>query len=294
MKTSNFKTVSARQALEKWIDYFVEKSSLPYAKLDVATSYGTTRLLAVNHENQNLKPILFLPGARTCGIFWDLNNHLHLLGYNYRIYLLDVIGQPSLSSGNCPDIKGDGYGVWLKEVCDEIGFKKGICVGASFGGELIFKLAAIEPSLIEKAVLMNPIGLSFISLSPRTLYYTLLPIYSPARKNIRKFFEKIVFTPEEKLDDEKFEMLIDYTENVLKNFDSQAQNPIKLSDAEIKKLQAETYLIVGAKDGLIPQHKTVERARKILPNLKDVTVFPNIAHGIETQTAAILKLREVL
>ena len=32
MKTSNFKTVSARQALEKWIDYFVEKSSLPYAK----------------------------------------------------------------------------------------------------------------------------------------------------------------------------------------------------------------------------------------------------------------------
>jgi hypothetical protein len=32
MKTSNFKTVSARQGLEKWIDYFVEKSSLPYAK----------------------------------------------------------------------------------------------------------------------------------------------------------------------------------------------------------------------------------------------------------------------
>lgn len=294
MKLSKFKTAEARQSVENWVDYFAGKSALNYQKLDVATRFGNTQLLAANHEKRELKPLLFIPGARTCGIFWDANNHLQMLGDEYRIYLLDVVGQPSLSDGNCPRLASDEYGEWLDEVCAKINFDKGCFVGASFGGLLIFKLAAVAPERIEKAVLMNPVGLSYISLAPRTLFYTLLPVYFPTRKNVETFMRKIVFSPSEKPDGETWKLLADYIEISVRDFEFAGDYPTKLTDEEIVKLQAETHLIVGAADALIPQTKTVERARKLLPNLKSVEILREIGHGIEISAKAIEKLKAIL
>lgn len=294
MKLSKFKSDEARRSVEKWIDSFAAESTLRYKKLDVATSFGNTRLLAVNHGKRDLKPLLFLPGARTCGIFWDVNNHLHLLGSDYRIYLLDVVGQPSLSSGRCPKLDSDEYGVWLNEVCETINFDNGVCIGASFGGSLIFKLAAVAPERIEKAVLMNPVGLSYISLSPWTLYNTLLPVYFPTRANVEKFMTRIVFSHAEKPEGELWKQVADYIEISVRDFEFGGDYPTKLGDEEISKLTSETHLIVGESDALIPQHKTIARARKLLPNLKSFEILPNVGHGIELSATAIEKLKAVL
>lgn len=294
MKISKFKTGAARKFTEDWVDSFVSESALQYEKLDVETSFGRTRLLAADHEKKNLKPLLFVPGARTCGIFWDVNNHLHLLGDKYRIYLLDVVGQPSLSDGNCPKVRDESYGVWLDEVCERIGFETGVCIGASFGGLLIFKLAAVAPRRIEKAVLMNPVGLSYINLHPRSLYYTLAPVFFPNRKNVERFLNKIIFTATETPDADKLKRIADYVEKSVKDFEFGGEYPYKLGDAEVVKLRAETHLLVGDKDGLIPFQNTVRRAKELLPNLKSVEIFPEIGHGIELSTKAILKLSEIL
>jgi pimeloyl-ACP methyl ester carboxylesterase len=294
MKISKFKTDAARKFTEDWIDSFASESALRYEKLDVDTSFGRTRLLAAGHEKKHLKPLLFVPGARTCGIFWDANNHLHLLGDKYRIYLLDVIGQPSLSDGNCPKVKDESYGVWLDEVCEKINFEKGVFIGASFGGLLIFKLAAVAPERIEKAVLMNPVGLSYISLRPRSLYYTLAPVFFPNRKNVERFLDKIIFTETETPDADKLKRIADYIETSVKDFEFGGEYPYKLGDDEVVKLRAETHLLVGDKDGLIPYLNTVRRAKELLPNLKSVEVFPEIGHGIELSTKPILKLAEIL
>lgn len=294
MKLSKFKSNEAQQSVEKWVNSFVSASALRYEKLDVATSFGNTRLLAVNHGKRDLEPLLFLPGARTCGIFWDVNNHLHLLGSEYRIYLLDVVGQPSLSSGRCPNLNGDEYGVWLNEVCEKINFDNGVCIGASFGGTLIFKLAAVAPERIEKAILMNPVGLSYISLSPWTLYNTLLPVYFPTRANVEKFMRRIVFSPTEKPKDELWKQVADYIEISVRDFEFGGDYPTKLADEEIRKLTSETHLIVGESDALIPQHKTIARARTLLPSLKSVEILANVGHGIELSATAIEKLKGVL
>ena len=67
-----------------------------------------------------------------------------------------------------------------------------------------------------------------------------------------------------------------------------------MSDAELKQLTAETHLIVGSRDGLIPFEKTIKRARELLPNLKSVKVFPEQAHGIEVSSEAIFQLQNIL
>lgn len=294
MKLSKYKTNEARKAVEDWVEFFVSQSALKYEKMDVPTSFGNTRILAVNHKKPDLKPLLFIPGARTCGIFWDLNNHLQLLGDNYRIYLLDVVGQPSLSDGNCPKLASDEYGIWLNEICQTINFEKGCLIGASFGGLLIFKLAAVAPERIGKAVLMNPVGLSYISLSPWTLYNTLKPVFFPTRPNVETFMNRIVFSPTEKPNGELWKRIADYIEISVKDFEFGGDYPTKLNDEAIKKLTAETHLIVGQSDALIPQQKTIARAEKLLPNLKSIEILPEIGHGIELSAQAIEKLKSVL
>ena len=294
MKISKFKNQAAQTFVEQWIDSTIENSALTYEKLDVETSFGKTRILAVNHSEKHLKPLIYIPGARTCGAFLDLSNQLQILRDDYRIYLLDVVGQIGMSDGNCPNLKDDSYGVWLDEVCRKLEIERAVFVGASFGGQIIIKLAAVAPDKIEKAALLNPIGFSSISYAPLNLYRTLAPVIYPNRKTVENFLRHIVFAPHDGISTETKSRGADYIENAVKNFQFAGEYPSKLNDAEIRKLTAETHLLVGEADGLIPFQKTIERAEKLLPNLKSVEKFPEQAHGIEVSSDAIFRLQTIL
>lgn len=43
-----------------------------------------------------------------------------------------------------------------------------------------------------------------------------------------------------------------------------------------------TYLLMGAHDLLFPYQKSIENAKAKIPSLKNVVVFENVGHGIET------------
>ncbi|MEQ1761819.1 MAG: alpha/beta hydrolase [Pyrinomonadaceae bacterium] len=294
MRRSRFKTETAHNWLRNWVRDVSGNLTLSYQELDVETTLGTTRLLAARHEQQDLEPILFIPGARTCGVFWDLNDHLHALPGNYRIYLLDVVGQPSLSAPTCPILSSNEYGVWLDEVCEAIGFHRGVVIGASFGGLLIFKLAAVAPKRIAKAILCNPIGLSYISLKPVSLYYTLLPVLRPTRQNVETFLSKMVFAPGGRPNGKLWNQLVDYVELSVRDFEFNGDYPTRLSDKEITALEAETHLIVGSNDVLIPQDRTVKRAKKLLSDLASIAVLPNVGHGIEISPAGVASICDIL
>jgi pimeloyl-ACP methyl ester carboxylesterase len=294
MKISKFKNQAARIFVEQWIDATIENSALTYQKLDIETSSGRTRVLAVNHPEKHLPSLIYIPGARTCGAFLNLSNQLQILSGEYRIYLLDVVGQIGMSDGNCPNLKDNSYGFWLNEVCQKLNVERAVFVGASFGGQIIIKLAAVAPDKIEKAVLMNPIGFSNISFAPLNLYRTIAPVIFPSRKTVDKFLKHIIFAPSDGITTETKKHVADFIENAVKNFQFAGEYPTKLNDVEIKKLTAETHLIVGESDGLIPFQKTIKRAKELLPNLKSVTNFPEQAHGIEVSSVAIFRLQQIL
>lgn len=294
MKKSTFKNQEAKLFVEHWIDLTIENAALNYEKIDVPTSFGNTRVLAFNHSDKRLKPFIYVPGARTCGVFLELSNLLQGISENHRIYLLDVVGQIGLSDGNCPSLKDAGYGVWLNEVCQKLAVERAVFVGASFGGQIIMKFAAVAPEKIEKAVLMNPIGFSNISFAPLNLYRTLAPVIFRSRKTVQKFLDYIVFAPHDGINAKTKERVTDFVENAVKNFQFAGEYPSKMNDAEIKKLVAETHLLVGKRDGLIPFRQTIERAKALLPNLKSVEIFPKQAHGIEVSGDAVLHLQKIL
>lgn len=292
--TSSYKSEADKQFVENWVERVQTINSSFYEKLTVDTSFGETVIWGFNHNRQDLEPIVFLPGARTCGMFWDLNDNLKILKKDFRIYLIDVIGQPGLSSGNSPDAKTKEFGFWLGEVLDALSLSKTNLVGASFGGELAMKFATVAADRIKKMVLMNPIGLSYISLAPKVLFYNLLPIYFPNSRNVERFMDNVVLAAPDDLPAPRRALLGEFILQTLTRFNFRADYPYKMPDAELNGWRVPTYLILGGSDKLIPHRKTIERAKQLLKNLKDVKILNGIGHGIETSEKAIETLREIL
>src|SRR5829696_3381803 len=156
IRQSKYKNENSRRWLETWLRDVLRTNNLDYQRFDIETSLGKTSILSKNHDRKDLEPVIFLPGGRTCGIFWDINNNLAPLYDDFRIYLVDVNGQPGLSDGNAPLLDSDGYGGWLGELVGGLDLRAANFVGASFGGSLIMKLAEVESSLIKRAVMCNP------------------------------------------------------------------------------------------------------------------------------------------
>ena len=297
MKTKNsssYKTEADKQFVKDWVERINTLNSSFYENLTVKTSFGETVVWSLNHHQQDLEPIVFLPGARTCGMFWDLNNNLKTLKKDFRLYLVDVIGQPGLSSGNSPNVKTKEFAFWLGEVLDALNLNQTNLVGASFGGELAMKFAAVAPDRIKKMVLMNPIGLSYISLAPKTLFYNLLPIYFPNRQNVERFMDNVALAAPDDMPPERRSLLAEFILQTLTGFNFKADYPYKMSDNEFANLTTPTFLILGDSDKLIPHQKTVERAKKLLKNLKETIVLKNVGHGIELSLEAIEKLDNIL
>ena len=280
--------------MSNWTKDWMERVQGDYEPIVIETAWGRTALLSKNHKRKELEPILFIPGFRTCGIFWDINGNLSSLYDNYRIYLLDVLGQPGLSHYRAPWVRSVDYGLWLAEVIEALGLEKVNVAGVSFGGFLIFKLARAANELIKRAFVCNPVGLRMIRYNWTTMYYNALPYVVRTEDSLNQFMDNIIINDPDILSGEKRALIFEYLQSTIKYDRLKTGYPYRFSDKELKYLQAETHLIVDEGDAFINQIATQKRARKVLPNLKAIHKVQGVGHGIEFVESPILYMKSVM
>lgn len=279
---------------KQWVSELEQSNNRQYQSIELTTSLGKTQVWGLNLEHADLEPLVIFPGARTTSLFWDFDRGLDQLGKDMRIYLVETNGLPNLSDGNSPDIKGLGYGEWAVEVLNGLNIEKSYVAGASFGGLICMKLGIVAPKKIKAAFLLNPGCLQAFSLSLKNLYYNLLPIFSPSRKNVSTFLDKAVFCkPTHQLSPASEKRIIDYEVFALTRYLDKTQKPYYM-DKQLEQVQVATYLLEGDQDLLFPFEKSISNAQAKLSNLKEVKVFPNVAHGIETYAEAIQFIGETI
>jgi len=270
-----------------WVSRLERVNDKIYENIFMTTSLGTTKVWGLNTENKDVPSLVIFPGARTTPLFWDFDNNLQYLSNDLRIYLVETNGLPNNSDGNTPDIKSLDYGHWAAEVLDNLNLKQTYIAGASFGGLICMKLAITNPNKIKAAFLLNPGCLQPFSMKLSNLYYNLLPILFPSKKNVRKFLDKAVFSkPHHSLSVMANELIVDYELFALTRYKDNTQKPYYMND-ELLKVKADTYLLVGDKDLLFPYQKSIENAKRKISSLKDVVIYGNVGHGIETYSEAI-------
>ncbi|MCB2409754.1 alpha/beta fold hydrolase [Hymenobacter lucidus] len=293
---SFFKDLPAATAfLNGWVAQVEQLNGCRYHRLEVPGPLGTTIVWGINLDQPDWPAVVVFPGFRTVGLFWDLDNNLAPLKARYRIFLVDVNGQPCLSEGTTPAVKSNEYGYWAACLLRQLGLAQAHILGASFGGLLALKLSQVAPELVGKIVLLNPGGLQPFSLSWRNLYYNLLPLLRPTMPNVLKFLDAAVFCPGyHELSAPARQLLADYELFAIQHYQDRTQKPYAMPATELARVTSEVYLLVGEKDLLFPYRKSVAVARRDLPNLRGVRVFANTGHGIETSAEALRAVAEIL
>ena len=276
-----------KKYFENWVKELEISNQRVYEKIEVETSIGKTQVYGLNTKVENLETLVIFPGARTTSLIWDFDKGLDNLNHKMRVFLVETNGLPNLSDGGTPDIKSLGYGVWASEVLEKLKIEKAFIAGASFGGLICMKLAIVKPEIIKSIFLLNPGCIQPFSLTLKNLYFNILPILSPKPANVLKFLDKAVFAkPNHKLSAISEKMLVDYEVFAISRYKDNTQKPYYM-DKQLADVNIETYLLEGDKDLLFPFEKSIENAKKHIPNLKEYIVFENVGHGIETYSKSM-------
>lgn len=272
---------------ENWVNQLEKHNERVYERFEVTTSLGKTHIWGINTKEENIETLVIFPGARTSSLFWDFDKGLDNLNHKLRIYLVETNGLPNLSDGLTPDIKSLDYGIWASEVFEKLEIEKAFVAGASFGGLICMKLGIVKPELIKAAFLLNAGCLQPFSLSIKNLYYNLLPIISPSESNVSKFLDKAIFCkPNHKLSSISEKLIVDYEVFALTRYKDNSQKPYYMNE-QLADIMVDTYLLQGDNDLLFPYQKSIDNAKKHIRTLKEIEIFENVGHGIETYAKAM-------
>ncbi|QMU29255.1 alpha/beta fold hydrolase [Adhaeribacter radiodurans] len=287
-KRSFFKNPALdEQWFKDWVQQLEANNSRQYERISFKTSLGKTHIWGLHTNQITWDALVIFPGARTSSLFWDFDKGLDNIRHNVRIYLVETNGLPNLSDGNTPDIKSMDYGFWAAEILENLKIENAYVAGASFGGLICLKLAIVDPEKIKTVFLLNPGCLQRFSLTFNNLYYNLLPLFAPNKKNISKFLDKAVFSkPTHQLSPESEKLIVDYELFAITRYKDNTQKPYYMGD-ELTRVKVDTYLLEGTKDLLFPYQKSIQNAKEKISSLKEIVVFENVGHGIETYTQAM-------
>jgi pimeloyl-ACP methyl ester carboxylesterase len=282
------KPAEANQFLEDWNQQVQSLNGFVYQSLTVPTAFGNTRVWVANPHLTQAQTLVFFPGARTCGLFWDMDNALLPFRAACRYYIIDVNGQPSLSDGQYLNVRNQDYGQWATQILDALGLARTVVVGASLGGLICLKLCLVAPERVHKAILLNPAGIQSFSPSVRNLYYNLLPMLWPNRATLTKFLDKAIFrAPHHDLPPPYRNLIERYFLYVLRNHQFKGDYPAPVSVAELHRLTTPIFLILGENDLLFPAQESLRLARQHIPSLRQSQILAQTGHGIETSQEAL-------
>lgn len=272
---------------ENWVTQLEKNNGRQYERYEIETSLGKTHVWGLNTKEQYIDTLVIFPGARTTALIWDFDKGLDNFNHKMRIFMVETKGLPNLSNGETPDIKSLDYGFWANEVLEILKIEKAFIAGASFGGLICMKLGIVKSEKIKAAFLLNPGCLQPFSLTLKNLNFNLLPIVKPTEKNVLKFLDKAVFSkPNHKLSEFSEKMLVNYEVFAISCYIDKTQKPYYM-DRQLEDVKVDTYLLEGDKDLLFPFQKSIENAKRQIKKLKDVKLFNNVGHGIETYDKAL-------
>ena len=110
----------------------------------------------------------------------------------YRVYAIDVMGQPGKSLPDEPIRDSADYVTWLTATMDALHLDRVSLVGMSFGGWLALTYAVAAPQRVQKLVLLSPGGL--LPIPGQFSLRGMLMVFFPTRLTVNSFMRWLGFT----------------------------------------------------------------------------------------------------
>ncbi|OGF49252.1 MAG: Ndr family protein [Candidatus Firestonebacteria bacterium RIFOXYA2_FULL_40_8] len=264
--TYAFKTTEGKNAVYKAYDDFLSNMRVAHEEVNVDTRFGKAFVIAAGQKDAPV--LVLLHGSGMNSVMWieDMDKYYE----NYRVYAVDLQGEPGKSGDKQIPFKGSDFDNWLHDVFVGLSIQKASIVGISLGAWLSLKFAIANPQMVEKLVLLCPagVGTQKTSFAFVSLFYLLL-----GDKGIEQLYYKV--NGGKPLP----RVIMDYQKLIGQNFNFRREKIPLFSDAELTQLTMPSILFVGRKDVIFHSLKTAQRYEKLVPNA-EIAVLQEAGHTL--------------
>lgn len=268
-----YKSDAGRQAVEGSYRDALQRWPVANRQVLIPTCQGDTFVVVSGEEHAT--PVVLFHGSGTNSSMW-MHDIAEWARY-YRVYAVDMIGEPGLSAPSRPPLQSDAYVEWLDDVWNGLGLTKASVVGISLGGWLALEYAVKRPERVASLTLLSPSGVgaqnswtllkagALLALGPWGLRRALRLV--TGRTNLpREAAEALML---------RFQHFRPRMEKL----------PIR-TDEELASLRMPVQLILGANDTLIRSKETRDRMAGRVPRLH-LTYLEDAGHILPRQTGTI-------
>ena len=253
----------------------------PHAQLRIPTCEGETFVLACGPERA--PPLVLFHGGMTTSIMWSRS--ASAWSEHFRLFAVDLIGEPGFSAASRPSMTSDGYARWLDDVWNALGIESASVVGASLGGWLGLDYAIRRAARVGSLALLAPAGvgrvrLSFLLRAGRRL------LMGPWGHR-RALNLDMGFDPSEEMNVEG-QAFVDFLRLAQRHYVARTKPIPTFSDRMLRKVTMPVMAIVGGKDAILDSDETERRLKACVPHVQ-VEYLSEAGHGLVDSTPSVLE-----
>jgi pimeloyl-ACP methyl ester carboxylesterase len=238
-------------------------------------------IFVVTSGPKDAPPLLLLHGGASNSAMWM--GDVAAYASSFRVYCIDMIGEPGLSAPARPSLASDAYALWLDDVLDRLAIRRTSIVGASLGGWLALDYTIRRPERVERLAVLCPggIGRQKVGIVLATLVSRLFGGWGK-RKLMERILGRAPVDPPPPI-----KAFIDFMELIRRHFRPRMVKMPVFSNSALHNLSAPLLAIVGGRDVLLDSAQTKRRLEQHAPAAQ-VVYLPEAGHLIPGQRETIL------
>lgn len=287
--TSAFKSPEGEAAYLAAYEAGMKLWPVPYEEIEISTRFGMTHVVASGPKDA--PPLVLLHGYFGTLIMWTAN--IADFSTAYRVYAVDVMGQPSKSipDPDKPIRDADDYVAWLSEKLDGLNLDRIFLVGLSYGGWLALDFTMKAPERVEKLALLSPAACFQANTRQFNLRGLLMGLF-PTRFTLNACFGWMGY--EDAPDDRISRSMLDLVYLGIKHFrfppgTTQIMPSVYFAD-ELGNLDVPVLLLMGENEVMYDAAAALARAHRLVPNLEG-EVVPGCNHEMHLSQSRIVDAR---
>ena len=243
-------------------------------QITVPTGQGDTFVVACG--DPAAPPLVLLHGSGSNSAVWM--GDAPAWAAHFRLYAIDLIGEPGLSAPARPPLAGGAHAAWLAEVLDGLGMASASIIGVSLGGWMALDFASRWPERVDKLVLVCPGGIGRQQPGFGLTAMGLL-MFGPwgRRMALRAALGSRDVNPQ----------VAAYLTLIFTHFIGRRDRLPIFDDAALRRLAMPVLLIVGGQDAMLDSAQSRARLEACAPRVT-TRFLADAGHMITGQTQAIL------
>jgi pimeloyl-ACP methyl ester carboxylesterase len=277
---SAFKTPEGQAAFLAAYEAIMKLWPVPYEEIEIPTRFGMTHVVISGPKDA--PPLMLLHGQ--CGTLTMWAPNVADFSKDYRVYAIDVMGQPGKSIPD-PDEP------ILSATLDGLNLDRISLVGVSYGGWLGLNLAMAAPERVRKLALLSPAA-SFQPFARQFSLRAMLMFLLPTRLMVNSYMGWLGI--KDAPGDNVARIVVDLIYLGLKHFRMPPETARVMASVfsgdELRALDVPVLLLIGEQEVMYDPEEALARARRHIPAFEGELV-PRCSHDMCSSQYQIVDAR---